>query len=374
VVFLQTAIQEPNSVTMSLKIKFYCLKFSIFIAYLLIFQTVNAQKKVQTLAPKFGLEELDKVLEEKQNLIGKDYVVLIWKKDDTLVYKREVGEYKSKTQAPIASCSKWLTAAVVMQFVDEGKISLDDPVVKYIPDFEKYMKKYVTIRHCLSHMTGIADDDKFLKKILQRKKFESLEDEANSFAAREIRANAGQDFWYGNVGLNIAARVIEVVSKRKFDAVIKQKLFTPLQMRQTTFTELDGGLYNPSGGARSSADDYMKFLVMLMNKGKYNGKQVLSEESVEEMLKIQTANVPKRYSPKAAEGFDYALGSWVIEGNDGIATSVASPGLFGTWPMIDFCRGYAYILFVKNFLGEERAAAHLEIKKVIDDKINGDCK
>ena len=371
--YSQTAIQEPNSETMSLKIRFYCLKFSIFIVSLLIFQTADAQKKEKPLPSKYDLSELDNLLAQKQSLIGKDYVVLIWEKDDTLVYKKEVGEYKSKTVAPIASCSKWLTAALVMQFVDEGKISLEDPVVKYIPEFEKYMKKYVTVRHCLSHMTGIEDDGKALKNILQRKKFESLEEEANSFAAREIRVNAGADFWYGNIGLNIAARIVELVSKRKFDVLIKQKLFTPMGMRQTTFTTLDGSLYNPSGGAKSSADDYMKFLVMLMNKGKYNGKQILSEESVDEMMKIQTANVPKRYVPKAAEGFNYALGSWVVEEKDGAATALASPGLFGTWPMIDFCRGYAYILFVKNFLGEERANAHLEIKKVIDEKIKGSC-
>ena len=359
---------------MSLKIRFYCLKFSLFIVSLLILQTANSQKKEKILQAKHGLEVLDDLLAQKQNLIGKDYVVLIWEKDDTLIYKKEVGEYKSKTVAPIASCSKWLTAALVMQFVDEGKISLDDPVVKYLPVFEKYMKKFITIRHCLSHMTGIEDDDRFLKKILQRKKFKDLEEEIQSFAAREIRANAGTDFWYGNIGLNIAARVLEVVSKRKFDALIKQKLLNPLGMRQTTFTEPDGGLYNPSGGARSTADDYMKFLVMLMNKGKYNGKQILSEESVDEMMKIQTANVPKRYAPKAAEGFNYALGSWVVEQKDSIASVLASPGLFGTWPMIDFCRGYAYILFVKNFLGEERANVHLEIKAVIDEKIKEKCK
>ena len=358
---------------MSLKTHFHCLKFSIFCALLLIFHTSEAQRKEKPLISKYDFSQLDATLQEKQNMIGKDYVVLVWKKDDTLQYKKEVGEYKSKTQAPIASCSKWLTAALVMQFVDEGKISLDDPVVNYLPVFDKYMKKFVTIRHCLAHMTGIEDDDRFLKKILQRKKFASLDEEVSAFAAREIRANAGTDFWYGNIGLNIAARVVEVVSKRKFDAVIKQKLFTPLQMRQTTFTELDGGLYNPSGGARSTAEDYMKFLVMLMNKGKYNGKQVLSEESVEELMKIQTANVPKRYSPKAAEGFNYALGSWVVEEKDGTATSLASPGLFGTWPMVDFCRGYAYILFVKNFLGEERANAHIEIKKVIDEAIQSEC-
>jgi CubicO group peptidase (beta-lactamase class C family) len=210
--------------------------------------------------------------------------------------------------------------------------------------------------------------------MFQRKKFESLDQEVESFAAREIRANAGTDFWYGNIGLNIAAKVLEVVSKRKFDALIKQKLFTPLGMRQTTFTELDGGLYDPSGGARSTAEDYMKFLVMLMNKGKYNGKQILSEGSVDEMIKIETANVPKRYVPKSAEGFNYALGSWVVEERKGKATALASPGLFGTWPMIDFCRGYAYILFVKNYLGDERANAHMEIKQVIDEQIKEECK
>ncbi len=48
------------------------------------------------------------------------------------------------------------------------------------------------------------------------------------------------------------------------------------------------------------------------------------------------------------------------------ASVLASPGLFGTWPMIDFCRGYAYLVFVKNMLGEERADTHLEIKKIVD--------
>src|SRR5688572_18994079 len=200
---------------MSLKIRFYCLKFSIFIVSLLIFQTAKSQKKAPPLISKYDFTGLDRILDEKQSVIGKDYVVLVWKKDDTLVYRKEAGEYKTKTQAPIASCSKWLTAALVMQFVDEGKISLDDPVIKYLPVFEKYMKKYITIRHCLAHMTGIEDDDKFLKRMLQRKKFESLDEEIETFAAREIRANAGTDFWYGNIGLDIAARVVEIVSKRK---------------------------------------------------------------------------------------------------------------------------------------------------------------
>ena len=76
--------------------------------------------------------------------------------------------------------------------------------------------------------------------MFQRKKFESLEEEVNSFASREIRTNPGTDFWYGNIGLNIAGRVLEVISKKRFDVLIKQKLFNPMTMRRTSFTSLDG--------------------------------------------------------------------------------------------------------------------------------------
>ena len=351
---------------MSYKLNANCLKSSIAGVLLLLLQTGFTQG---------NYAELDKAFQEKQNLLGKDLVVMLWKKDDTIVYKKEMGTFNSKTVAPIASASKWLTAALVMQLVDEGKLSLDDNVSRYLPEFEKYGKNYITLRHCLSHLTGIDDEGRLIKKLIQRKKFASLEEEVNSFAARDIRTNPGTDFWYGNVGLNIAARVVEVVSKKKFDLLIRQKLFVPLTMRKTTFSTLDGSPVNPSGGARSTADDYLKFLVMLLNKGNYAGKQILSEESVNELSKIQTTQAQIKYAPKSAMGFNYALGSWVLESQDSQqATALASPGLFGTWPMIDYCRGYAYLVFVKNILGEERADIHLEMKKIIDNQMPGDCK
>lgn len=340
------------------------MKVIPLIGLLLFFQPARAQ---------YNWSELDGELEAKRQLMGNNLVAMVYK-GDSLVYKKEMGGFNSKTVAPIASCSKWLTAALVMQFVDEGKLSLDDKVVKYIPEFEKYFKSYITIRQCLSHTTGIEDDDKFLKRILERRKYSSLEEEVNAFAKKEIRANAGTDFWYGNVGLNIAGRVLEVISRKKFDILIKTKLFVPLGMTKTTFTDLNGGPINPSGGAQSTADDYMKFLLMLLNKGKYNGKQILSEASVNEMRIVQTKPGMIAYAPKAAEGFNYASGCWVVEEKDGIATAAASPGLFGTWPMIDYCRGYAYIVFVKNLLGEQRANEHIVLKEIIDRQMSSNCK
>ena len=368
-------IQRPSAtardVTMACKLRSACMKVALTAACLLILQPDFAQQ---------NFIDLDAILQQKQQLLGKDFVVMLWSKAagsgkaDTLVYKKELGEFTSKTQAPIASCSKWLTAALVMTFIDEGKLSLDDKVTKWLPEFEKYGKNYITIRSCLSHMTGIRSEPITILKLLERKKFSSLEEEVNSFAAKDIQANPGEEFRYSNIGLNIAGRVLEVLSKKKFDVLIRQKLFVPLGMRKTTFSTLDGSAVNPSGGAQSTPDDYMHFLVMLLNKGVYQGRRILSEAAIDQLLQVQTKPQQIKYAPRAAQGYNYALGAWVVEEKDGTATAIASPGLFGTWPMIDYCRGYAYLFFVKNLLGEQRADAQMEIKGVIDEKFTNRCK
>ena len=348
-----------------------CMKVALALACLLILQPVSGQQ---------DFTDLNVILQQKQKLLGKDFVVMLWSKGaglgkaDTLVYKKELGEFTSKTQAPIASCSKWLTAALVMTFIDEGKLSLDDKVTKWLPEFEKYGKNYITIRYCLSHMTGIRSEPITILKLLERKKFSSLEEEVNSFAAKDIQANPGEEFRYSNIGLNIAGRVLEVLSKKKFDVLIRQRLFVPLAMRKTTFSILDGSAVNPSGGAQSTPDDYMHFLVMLLNKGVYQGRKILSEDAVNQLLQVQTKTEQIKYAPTAAQGYNYALGAWAVEEKDRTATAIASPGLFGTWPMIDYCRGYAYLFFVRNLLGEERADAQMEIKAVVDEKFANRCK
>lgn len=350
---------------MSSKFKLICLKFSSVAIFLLIVQAAFTQQNFNDLAS---------AIQARQKLLGKDLVVLITNKD-SVVFQKEYGQFNAKTQAPIASCSKWLTAALIMQFVDEGKLSLDDKVTKWLPEFERYNKNYITIGHCLSHLTGIQSEQMKLLSLLQRRKYNTLEEEVNDFAAKEIDANPGTEFRYSNIGLNIAARVVEVITKRKFDAVIKQRLLIPLLMTHTTFATIDLTAPNPSGGAKSTANDYSHFLQMLLNNGMYNGKRILSEAAVKQLRTVATQPQLIKYAPKAAEGFMYASGSWVLEedktGKEALA--LASPGLFGTWPMVDFCRGYTCIFFVKNLLGEQRADAYMEIKKLIDTHFKQVC-
>jgi len=350
-------------VTMSCITRVNCLKCSVLVCFLLFFQVSRSQ----------SWAALDQLVTERQGKLGKNAVVLVLK-GDSIVYKKELGDFNSKTVAPIASCGKWLTAALVMQFVEEGKISLDDKVANYLPVFEKYNKNYITIRHCLSHYTGIKNET-VVGKVIGARRYKTLEEEVDAFAAREIRVNAGEDFSYGGIGLNIAARVLEVVSKKKFEQLAKQKLFTPLGMRKTSFAESDMmRATNPSEGAVSNADDYMHFLQMLLNKGIYQGKRILSEASIKQLRTIHSKPQDMKFVPKGAEGFDYALGAWVVEKNGTLGTALACPGLFGSWPMVDWCHGYAYLVITKSLLGEEKAELHLDIKKIIDGIYPSTCK
>jgi Beta-lactamase class C and other penicillin binding proteins len=357
---------------MSYKIRFLCLKFSTLLVILLIFQNTLAQKKIKEIGINV-FPEFDELLSHQQKALGNNVVAMIW--TDTLVYKKELGDFTSTTQAPIASCSKWLTTALVMQFIDEGKLSLDDKVSKYIPLFASYNRNYITIRHCLSHMTGIrSEGSKLAKFVEQPKKYNSLEDEVNDLAKKEIQSNPGTEFSYSNLGIDVAARIVEIVSKKKFDLLIRSKLFVPLQMRQTSFSTLDGSAINPSSGAISTASDYMHFLQMLLNNGKYNGVQVLSEESVKQMRLVETTPEMIKYAPKIAQGYNYALGSWVMEDNNKLATVLTCPGLSGTWPVIDYCKGYACLIFIKSLLSEQKADIYNQMKAAVDEKLQSKCK
>lgn len=322
---------------------------------------------------QYDLSGLDPFLQRNQKALGGSLVAVVWK-DGKVVYQREAGDFTAKTQAPIASSSKWLTAAMVMSVIEQGKLSLDDPVGKYIPIFNTYMKRYVTIRHCLSHTTGIERESRLVTKIMERRKYQSLEEEVNAIAAKEISNNPGVEFFYGGYGLNIAARVCEIVTKKSYERLMQERITRPLKMRATSFADDQGMSPNPSGGAQSTANDYLNFLIMMLNRGSFEGKPVLSEASVKEMERSQMANLPVKYAPPSASGFAYGLGAWIVEQDaQGNSVVMACPGLFGTWPYYDRCRKYVAILFVKNLQTEQRAAIAQEFRGIIEDAL-GACK
>jgi CubicO group peptidase (beta-lactamase class C family) len=349
---------------MSLKTRPICLRFSVLGLLLLFLQPALAQ-------PDFS--NADAILQRNQKLLGNKVVALVFK-DGKVVYQKQLGEdFTAKTQAPVAAASQWFTAALVMMLVDDGKIKLDDPVVNYIPVLGKYMKSYITIRHCITHTSGL-ENVKNIGKLSQFKKAPSLEDVINEYASKEIGNNPGVEFNYGIIGPALAARVLEIVSKKSFDRLASDRLFRPLKMRASSFSDDNGYAPNPGYGARSSANDYMAFLTMLMNKGMFEGKRLLSENAIAEMQKAQYTDLPVRFTPKVTEGWHHGLGEWIQEADaNGAATVISGAGFFGTWPYIDKCRNYAAIIFVSTILPEQKRDIMLQFKEAVDAQM-GECK
>lgn len=338
-----------------------CRKCSLAFIFMLFFQFCMAQS---------DLSSLNTILKKNEKILGKEYVIAV-QKDGKNIYLKESEEFKLKSPTLIASASKWFSAAILMILVDEGKVNLDDPVTKYIPIFSKYMKGYITIRHCLSHTSGLDTDPVSLAKLIQRTKFESLEKEVESFATKKLIVdNPGQAFAYGGVGINIAGRVAEIASKKTFDRLAVEKLFRPLGMRTASFYNESGNGLNPSGGATCSAYDYLNFMQMILNNGVFNGKRILSEKSVKELLTIQFPDAKIRYAPFSARNAKYALGNWVLDSDEsGNGTIFSSPGLFGTWPWIDTKRKYSAIIMINSLNGNEKRELYEDVRTAIEESI-----
>ena len=360
---------------MSDKSYVFCGKVSTALLCMLFFQSVMAQKpKPGTeVKPEPYLEAIEQKLEAAKKELGGSFVAMLHK-DGKLVYQKNTGtDFNGKTQAPVGAVSQWLTTALVMSFVDEGKLSLDDKVSKYLPIFTKYSKGYITIRDCLAHLTGIQSETG-RSSISGKRKYASLEEEITDFASKkEIVSNPGLEFRFSNTGLNIAGRIVEIVGKRGFEQLMSERITGPLMMRNTSFASFSA--INPSGGAVSTANDLMNFLLMILNKGQFNGKQVLSAKAVADMQTVRTTPDMIRYTPKETQGYQYGLGEWIIE-SDGNSngTVVAAPGFSGTWPMIDFCRGYALVILTKGDLNEEKKELYMNIRSIIDDHFPPKCQ
>jgi CubicO group peptidase (beta-lactamase class C family) len=312
---------------------------------------------------------IEQVMLNNQKTLGDEQVALVYK-DGKLIYQKSIGDFKPSMQASIGESSQWFTAALVLILAQEGKISLDDKVGKYLPLFPKWMKSQITIRQCLSHTTGIEPDKAGAAKLLQKRKFETLEEEANYYGEkRDIVANPGDWFHYNNIGPVIAGRVLEVVTKKKFDRLIQEKLFRPLNMRFTSFSNYTSAI-SPFDGAKSTANDYMNFLSMLLNNGLYNGKQILTEQSIAEFQKIQTGEALNKFTPSFMTGYSYGLGSW-LERTNGTFVNCSSPRSPFVW--IDFCKGYAFILLSKYEQKEQAQTIYQKLQQAIAQQLPGAC-
>ena len=224
----------------------------------------------------------------------------------------------------IASMSKPITAAAVMQLVDRGRLRLSDPVDKYIPAFAQLKvaagrdssgvrtaktQTRITIEHLLTHTSGLTYAG---KRILDRSP--TIAAFADSLPSLPLAFEPGTD-WRYSVASDLLGRVVEVASGMPFDRYLQENLLQPLGMRETAFVlpeSLDARVVRmyardaqrklvPSGtmalpahrpgatlfaggqGLVSTPADYLRFAQMLLNDGELDGTRVLQRESARMM-------------------------------------------------------------------------------------------
>ncbi|MDE3253954.1 MAG: beta-lactamase family protein [Bacteroidota bacterium] len=278
-------------------------------------------------------------------------------------------DFTADTRLPIASCSKWYSAALVMRFVDEGSLQLSDTVGKFLPVLSRHGKGNITIGQCLSHMTGIQSPP-LKENLKEMREANSMDDAIAEIADMPMEGEPGKVFHYSNTGLQIAGAVLEKISGKSFETLFAEKIAWPLSMKHTDFG--NGKVALPAGGAYSTPNDYMNFLIMILNKGEFNGKRILSEKAVADMqVNRITPGVKIAYSPAEAGNFGYGYGEWVMEssGTTHISTAVTSPGLFGSFPWVDNEKKYCGFLMTFYLKNDGRNARYLELKKLVDKAI-----
>lgn len=249
----------------------------------------------------------------------------------------------------IASMTKSLTVAGVMILVDEGRISLLDPVERFLPEFKGIMvnpcakshvsqgcdpvkaDRPITILDLMTHTSGLP-----AQGASSVEPFNSLAERVRVGAHVLLVAQPGTKWIYSQIGYAALGRLIEVCSGESYEEFLSERLFQPLGMKDTYFflppekqsrlavlysLDATGKLVRasrppepavkipaPEGGALTTAGDMARFYQMLMNKGSLNGKRILSAAAVEAMTTNQTGDLKDvEFSPGLGMGLSFGV-------------------------------------------------------------------
>src|SRR3982074_1270814 len=277
--------------------------------------------------------QIDQVLRQKSDAKEIPGVVAMAANSKELIYQGAFGKRDlSKDDAMtldsvfwIASMTKAITAAGAMQLVEQGKLSLDAPIGKVLPDLAspqvlegfdakgepklRPAKGAITLRHLMTHTAGFCYDmwNGDMVKYLEKSGLPPVTTCKNAALKTPIATDPGTRWEYGT-NIDFVGKAVEAVSGKRLDAYLHDHLFSPLGMTDTGFKigdaprprlgalhargeggsrapipfelEQDPEFHMGGGGLYGTAGDYIKFTQMILNKGRGNGNQVLKPETV----------------------------------------------------------------------------------------------
>jgi CubicO group peptidase (beta-lactamase class C family) len=237
--------------------------------------------------------------------------------DEEVVHLRGFGEAEpgGRTVTPqtpfvLASASKSFTALAIMQLVESGRIDLDAPVRRYLPDFrvaDEAASARMTVRHLLHHTSGLPEDSAFPPMVSNDISDEALSDRVHALETVHLNRGVGAAFEYTDANYDVLGLVVQTVSGQSYESFVAEHIFAPLGMRHSYTNQLDArrnGLATghrswfgyprpfeapysraamPSSYLISSAEDITHFLAMQLNGGRYEGTSVLSPDGIAAM-------------------------------------------------------------------------------------------
>lgn len=263
---------------------------------------------------------------------------------DTLLYEHTSGEWTTGQETFLASATKWFTGVTVMAAVDHDTIDLDDRVEDWFPATAGTAPGGITLTQLLSMTSGLSEDAPCVDD-----RSTTLEACAAEVLALPLAYEPGTAFAYGGAGaMQVAGRMVELATGQTWQQVFDQWVGGPLGMDTFRWSVVPSENPRLSGGAVSNLEDVDRLLAMIEGGGTIRGVTVLSPAAFAELERNRTEGLPVRFTPfPAAVG--YALGNWV-EAVDatGRTTRASSPGLFGTYPWVDFDQQYRAVLMTQG--------------------------
>ncbi len=277
--------------------------------------------------------QIDQMLRQKSDAVEIPGVVAVAASGSEVIYegafgKRDLSKQNAMTTDSvfwIASMTKAITAAAAMQLVEQGKLALDAPIGKLLPDLAapqvlegfdsegepmlRPARSAITLRQLMTHTAGFCYDmwNGDMGTYLAKAEIPGIITCQNAALKTPIASDPGTRWEYGT-NIDFVGKAVETVSGKRLDAYLSDNLFAPLGMSDTGFRmtdsmrkrlvgmhtrEADGSLatfefeleQNPEfhmggGGLYGTAGDYIKFTQMILNKGRGNGNQVLTPETV----------------------------------------------------------------------------------------------
>ncbi len=320
-------------------------------------------------AQDYDFSEIDQMLQHSlENIagLGGGVSLMLWQDGEVIYNKSFVLEGKNfseKRLVPIASATKWLSAAVIMALIDRGELALDDRAGDAFPSLEGPHAE-MTIRQMFSHTAGLPGNINGPHSCVADARHEGgLAGCVDLVLQEALIAAPGTVFSYGGNSMHVVGRMAELAGKPElssgdaWDALWRELIADPSDMSRTAYDAPLTRIDNPriSGGAWSSGEEYLNFLIMLLQNGVFDGRRVLSEAGIEEMLSDQTNGATIRYSPYQLYGWldselpanRYGVGVWRERvDQNGSLREASSQGAFGFSPWIDRDRNLAGVLSV----------------------------